>query len=127
LAPRARATEDLRINGVTEKLGTAISWVRVSSTGRVAIGDGNTFDIRFYDSTGKALAVYKGQRMSAPGAWASGWFGDTLWTYDPQRRFIAVISPDVKLQRSVALASQFLDRNGREGVRFVPCPRTTAA
>jgi hypothetical protein len=114
-----RITRDLRIDGADADL-TPIDWLAVSSNGTIAVAQTQDHLIRFFDRTGASLGAF-GRAGGGPGEFQSlrsrGWVGDTLWVGDSQQRRSTLISPQLKLVRTVPWPSpvRSLPRDTSEG------------
>lgn len=114
LPPAASApaglVEEMRIDGAREELvpfgvssgGSAA----VAADGTVAFGQMQQSHVRFFAADGTPLGTF-GRKGSGPGEFERntrvGWYGDTLWTYDPGLQRLTLIGPDRGFIRTVAL------------------------
>ena len=76
----------------------------VLSDGRIVVANSGTFELRFYDATGKHL-LSTGREGDAPGEFricelAGAFAGDSLLAYDLRLRRATVFGPDGMLARS---------------------------
>lgn len=100
--PRARLTEDLRLDASTEDF-PVIGRIYVGPHGKIAVPIGQDMQIRLYDSTGKRTAVI-GRKGGGPGEFTGihkvGWIGDTMWVNDGNQRRFTFIGPNNKVLRA---------------------------
>jgi hypothetical protein len=107
-APRYVLTRNLRIDATSANL-SPVTWLAVSRTGTIAVGQAQDNLIRFFDARGQSLGTF-GRAGEGPGEFRSlqqygvGWIGDTLWVGDFQLRRFVLITPDRKLLRTVPAA-----------------------
>ena len=97
VAPRMRAVQELRIDGVREDL-SVITDVAVSRTGHIALAQPQDGNVVVYSPEGGRIGVV-GRTGAGPGEFGDarrlplGWLADTLWTYDASlRRFSLFIN-----------------------------------
>lgn len=100
--PRARLTEDLRLDAVREDFPRA-RFVWVGPKGEIAVPIDNDMNVRLFDSTGRSVATI-GRPGSGPGEFREmypvGWKRDTLWVHDNAQRRVSYFGPDYKLIRT---------------------------
>ncbi|HEY4320599.1 MAG TPA: hypothetical protein VGM77_05405 [Gemmatimonadales bacterium] len=106
--PRYVLTRDLRIDAAAANL-SPVTWLAVSPSGTIAVGQQQDHLIRFFDAAGKALGTF-GREGEGPGEFRGldkfgvGWRGDSLWVGDYNLRRFAMITPERKLLRTVPAA-----------------------
>ena len=104
--PRFTLTRDLRIDAHAADL-SAVSWLTVSRTGMIAVGQNQDHLIRFFDAAGGSLGTF-GRDGAGPGEFRrmdiAGWLGDTMWVEDGAALRFTLISPNRKILRNVPMA-----------------------
>ncbi|MES2305597.1 MAG: hypothetical protein V4558_08820 [Gemmatimonadota bacterium] len=93
------------INADRENL-SALSFVSVSKTGTIAVGQPQDSKVRFFSSTGTSLGTF-GRSGGGPGEFGylgptiSVWTGDSLWVGDNALQRWTLIGPDRALVKTV--------------------------
>lgn len=98
-----RLVREWRIDGHDEDL-VAVGWLGVRRDGLLVATQPTDNLIRFYDVSGNAVGRF-GRKGSGPREfqWAphGGFIGDTLWIVDYQLRRVTLLSPGLKLLRTL--------------------------
>jgi hypothetical protein len=125
MVPQLRISEEMRINGETESL-SSFRTIAVGRDGRIVVPQNDDGQVRFFDAKGRMLGTF-GRRGRGPGEFSSyfdgtmGWHGDTLWIFDFNQRRITLISPDLRLVRTLSTVEQAATAAAASGdVKRVP-------
>jgi hypothetical protein len=93
--PQLALTEVWRISAVDQDL-SFVTWLLVSRTGEVVIGQHQDHRVLFYDASGSPVSTV-GREGSGPGEFQAvakaGWIGPNVWIFDGQLQRATIISP----------------------------------
>ena len=105
--PNLPVVRDLVIDAAANDL-SPVTWLAVARNVTVAIGQAQDHLVRFFGASGKSLGVL-GRNSEGPGEfrqlYREGWVGDTLWVSDRSQPRFTLVAPDLKLLRTVPMAT----------------------
>ena len=121
--PDLPVVRDLVIDASANDL-SPVSWIAAARNGTIAIGQAQDHLVRFFDEKGKSLGVL-GRDGEGPGEFRridrGGWIADTLWVTDRSQPRFTLISPDLKLLRTVPMATgmRTSERDSNQSVQVI--------